>query len=190
MVGRMKWERVQWESLPTKLREVQPRISRFNGGRLFNISHLVFSKVNSYLVSLESPWALGLFNCAAVALFSHKTMKIDLHGPLPFGGILLTLPSLFVFDVLTLTILHWGLNSALLILRLLAVGGSITLILLSSVFASLYLEGNTELNWSRSVEVFPFIMLADCRSWQIGSSFANLWRRGIMASERSSCCIV
>ena len=136
---RMKWEGGPWERIP-EWRGYQPRLSQFRSGaggylKLNNLPQLVFSTVNSYLVSLESPWILGFFNCAAVALLSHKIMKIALHGPLPVWGVVLAFPSLFAFDFLTLTVLHWGLNSARIIFRILAGMGIVALILLSSVFA-------------------------------------------------------
>ena len=156
----MKWENMLqvenlkgvWENLPYK--DYQSCLSQFRHRIHFTkIPHFLFNKVTAYLLSLENPWILGLFNCAAVALFSHKIMKIDLHGPLPIFRLIFFLPALFAFDILALAIIHFGLKSSRLVLRIPAAIGAIALILLSSVFSSLYLEGNTELNWSRSVEV-------------------------------------
>jgi hypothetical protein len=154
----MKWDGiklvkltgVRWEH---PFKEYQPRLSQFRHHiHLTKIPHFIFNKLTAYLLSLENPWILCLFNSAAVALFSHKFMKIDLHGPLPLCQLFFLLPALFAFDILTLAILHLGLNSSR-VLSILSAIGTIALVLLSSVFASLYLEGNTELNWSRSVEV-------------------------------------
>ena len=151
-----------WEKLPSK--EFQPRLSQLRHRINFTkIPHFLFNKITAYLLSLENPWILGLFNCAAVALSFHKIMKIDLQGPLPICGVIFFLPALFAFDILTLAILHFGLKSSRVILRIPAVIGTVALILLSSVFASLYLEGNTELNWSRSVEVV--IPHSDCEGF-------------------------
>jgi hypothetical protein len=124
--------------------------------RCFGLVHVprtILAYVQCYLHSLESVWAVWVFNAAAAALISHKVMMIWLHGPLS-GLLLLVLgPCLFVFDLLTLMVLHWGLASTKSVLRGLASVGAVLIMVCSATFASLYLEGSAELNWSRSVEV-------------------------------------
>lgn len=162
----IKFKGVWWEHL--RYNRYQPRLSQFRHHIHFTkIPHFLFNKLAAYLLSLENPWILGLFNCVAVALFSHKIMKIDLHGPLPIWRLIVFLPALFALDVLTLAILHLDLKSSRVLLKISAAIGTVALILLSSVFASLYLVGNAELNWSRSVEVLiplcKALMAGPCR---------------------------
>jgi hypothetical protein len=125
-----------------------PSIRRFSGLRCA----LKFY-VQRYLFSIESLFALGLFNSAVVALVSHKIMMIWLHRPLPAWGLLLTGPCLFVFDLITLMMLHWGLTSTKAAYKSVSGIIAVMIMLCSATFASLYIEGNAELNWERSVEV-------------------------------------
>jgi hypothetical protein len=127
---------------------------------------LILTNLRRYLYSLDSLVALGLFSSAAAALIGHKLMIIRLHRPLSVLGLVVTGPCLFVFDLMTLIILHYGLSSSKLLLK--GISGIVALLLMvcSATFASLYLEGNTELNWTRSVEAhFSY------RGWLITGPF-------------------
>ena len=117
------------------------------------VRRLILTNLRDYLHSLDNLLALGLFNSAAAALIGHKLMIIQLHRPLSTLGLVVAGPCLFVFDLMTLVILHHGLSSKKLFLK--GISGMVTLLIMicSATFASLYLEGNTELNWTRSVEV-------------------------------------
>lgn len=114
---------------------------------------LIFNHLHRYIHSLDSLLALGLFNSTVAALITHKLMIIRLHSPLSTLGLLVTWPCLFVFDLMTLVILHHGFSSTKLLLK--GISGIVSLLIMvcSAVFASLYLEGNAELNWTRSVGV-------------------------------------
>ena len=122
-------------------------------GRLWKV---IPNHLYRYLHSLDSLLALGLFNGTAAALITHKFMIIQLHRPLSTIGLLVTCPCLFVFDLMTLVILHHGFSSTKLLLKVISGVVSLLIMVCSAVFASLYLEGNAELNWTRSVGVQPF----------------------------------
>jgi hypothetical protein len=64
-----------------------------------------------------------------------------------------------VFDLMTAMVLHLGLASSSVALKGLAGIGCTLILLLGATFASLYFEGNAELNWSRSVGVTPFMII-------------------------------
>lgn len=113
-----------------------------------------FLAMHSYLYLFDSIFALGLFTSTVAALFSHKIMVILLHQPLSAAGIILTAPCLFVFDVVTLLLLYRGIVSRFTILRVLSYLVSMLVIICSAAFASMYIQGNVELSWTRSVEVF------------------------------------
>ena len=122
------------------------------------LHHLKFfgGIIHAYLFSFDQLFVLGLFTAAVAGLFSHKIIIIRLHQPLPVGKLILAYPFLFVFDVVTLVGLHWGLNAVLTSVRILSTLVAFIIISCSAAFASLYFEGNAELNWGRSVEVFIF----------------------------------
>jgi hypothetical protein len=124
-------------------------------GKLSHTLRCILSYVQSYFFSINNVLAFGLFNSAVVALISHKLMIIDLHQPLSAWGLCFAGPCLFVFDLMTAMVLHSGLASSSVALRGLAGIGCTLILLLGATFASLYLEGNAELNWSRSVGVNP-----------------------------------
>jgi hypothetical protein len=115
----------------------------------------------TYLFSLDSVSALALFTVAAVALFSHKVVIILLHQPLSTCGLVLASPFLFTFDLMTLILLHRGLSSSRAAWRMLAGVTSILLAICSAAFASLYFQGNAELQWAQSVEVTSCFTEAD-----------------------------
>ena len=124
------------------------RYSRFG-----YVLRMILTNLRRYIHSLDGLLALGLFNSAAAALIGHKLIIIRLHLPLSTFGLVVAGPCLFVFDLITLVILHHGFSSSKLFLR--GISGIVALLIMicSATFASLYLEGNTELNWTRSVEV-------------------------------------
>lgn len=138
--------------------EMQVPYRRRLVGGVRHLPRSILSNIQLYLHSIDNSWALGLFNSAAVALISHKILIIDLHGPLSKWGLLVAGPCLFVFDLLTLMILHSGFTSAIAILKGVAVLAAALIMVCSATFASLYLEGNAELNWSRSVGVRLFCL--------------------------------
>jgi hypothetical protein len=55
--------------------------------------------------------------------------------------------------MMTLVVLFWGLSSSKQVFRGVAALGAVLIMAFSAVFASLYLEGKVELNWSQSFEV-------------------------------------
>ena len=128
-------------------------------GGVRHVPRTILLNIQHYLHSIDNLCALALFNSAALALVSHKILIIELHGPLSKWGLCVAGPCLFVFDLMTLMILHSGLASSRLIWKVLATLASFLIILCSATFASLYLEGNAELNWSRSVGVFLLVWL-------------------------------
>jgi hypothetical protein len=115
----------------------------------------------TYLFSLDSVPALGLFTAAAAALISHKVVIILLHQPLSTCGLVLASPFLFTFDLTTLILLHRGLSSSKAAWRVLAGVTSILIAICSAAFASLYFQGNAELQWAQSVEVTSCFAGAD-----------------------------
>lgn len=128
----------------------------FRGGwtkilRYFGV--ILFQILQRYLSSLDSLISLGLFSGVAVALIAHKIILIALHTPLSTWGLMLIWPCLFEFDLLTLILFHWGLSSKKKLVKWGTSVAAIFLILLSSSFASLYIEANAEVKWERAVGV-------------------------------------
>lgn len=66
---------------------------------------------------------------------------------------MLAWPRLFVFDLLTSMVVHRGLALAKIASKGLAGVASILLMICGAAFASLYIEGNTGRDWSRSTQV-------------------------------------
>src|SRR5579859_1771787 len=108
--------------------------------------------IPAFLFSLDL-FALGLFAAASIALIAHKVTIILLHGPLPTLSVIILAPFLFVFDFITLLLLHRVLASRYRARQI--IGGFISLVIIScsATFVSSYLEANAELNWGRSLEV-------------------------------------
>jgi hypothetical protein len=113
----------------------------------------VFRVMHRYAFSIENILAFGLFNAAAIALISHKIIVIQLHQPLPNVGLFFASPCIFLFDFVVLWCLHRLLASPQAISRVVGATASIILTICSSAFASMFVQGNAELNWARSVEV-------------------------------------
>src|SRR5947207_3182773 len=65
--------------------------------------------LRSYLFSL-GPVALTLFTASVVALITQKITLISLHRPLPIFGAIIYGPFCFLFDIITLFLLHHGLS--------------------------------------------------------------------------------
>jgi hypothetical protein len=124
----------------------------------------LFSYVQSYLFSLDSVTGLGIFTASIAALIAHKVTIILLHGPLSTLGVIVLGPFVFVFDLITLLLLHRGLSSSNRAWQILAGFIGIVITSCSATFVSLYLEANAEVNWGRSVEVCPFdsLLITDC----------------------------
>jgi hypothetical protein len=114
--------------------------------------------IQLYFHSLDNLWTFGLFTSTVVALFSHKVLMILLRGPLPLLPLFVATPCLFVFDMMTLVVLFWGLSSSRQVFRGVAALGAALIMVCSAIFASLYLEGKVELNWSQSFEVQVFLI--------------------------------
>jgi hypothetical protein len=135
-------------------------------------------QTQSYLFCLDNLLALGLFTSSVVALIIHKIIVILLHGPLPFFGLIFLGPFLFVFDLVTLVLLRQGLGSAQRGWQILAGLIGTLIISCSATFVSFYLEANAEVNWGRSVEVFPLSsVVLTSRFFQIGKSILNSWHK-------------
>jgi len=128
------------------------RLLRLAGRKALPAKYFI-SIIRSYLFSFDNVLALGLFTAAVAGLITHKIIIIELHQPLPKIKILFASPFLFIFDAVTLTALHYGLNALLLGIKVLAGVIAVIIISCSAAFTSLYFEGNAELNWGRSVEV-------------------------------------
>jgi hypothetical protein len=129
----------------------------------WSLNHPIIATIrvmHNYLYSFDNLFALALFTSTVAALLSHKIMVILLHQPLSACGLILTAPCLFVFDVITLLLLHRGLLSRFKIINALASLVSVLVMICSAAFASMYVQGNVELNWTRSVEVsIPLLWL-------------------------------
>jgi len=117
------------------------------------IKRAIFAYVQVYLHSIDNLFYLWLFNSTAAALISHKIIFIRLHSPLSVFGVILLLPCLFLFDFINLVVLHSGLSSSKTVWNVLSGIVSVVLIICSCAFTSLFINGNAELNWSRSVQV-------------------------------------
>jgi len=128
-----------------------PNTMRF---RRPNSKSLTFH-IQSFLFCLDNPLAVGILASSIVALVAHKITIILLHGPLSTLSLILLGPYLFVFDLITLLLLHRGLASRQRAWQILAGFIGLIIISCSATFVSLYLEANAELNWGRSVEVIP-----------------------------------
>jgi len=109
----------------------------------------------TFVFSLDSAIAQGLFTACAVALLVHKYIVILLYAPRAIHEVILYGPFLFTFDLFTLVFLHRGLASGDRRWQIPAGLFCVVIILCSASFMSLYLETKTELNWGRSVEVLP-----------------------------------
>ena len=119
----------------------------------WKLLHLSISNnLQTFLFSLESYVALGLFATSTAALVTHKFTVILLHRPLGFL-FLFYWPFLFGFDLTTLLLLHHALKSASQVWRLLASIFCVVIVFCSATFVSLFLEANTPTNWGRSIEV-------------------------------------
>ena len=106
-------------------------------------------------------------------------MIILLHKPLSASGVILTAPCLFLFDLITLLLLYWGFVSRLTIIKLLAALVSILVVICSAAFASMYIQGNVELNWTRSVEVsYPYSLANVVKVLVHWKFFKNLMAEG------------
>jgi hypothetical protein len=127
-----------------------PNSFRFRGP----MSKSIFYFVQSFLFSLKSTVALGIFAASIVALLSHKVIILLLHGPLSTLGTIFFGPFVFVFDIITLLLLYRGLGSANLAWQIFAGIVGLVITSCSATFVSLYLEANAEVNWGRSVEVY------------------------------------
>src|SRR5277367_1720610 len=148
----------------------------------WGLSHVIFTPIrviHTYLYSFDNIFALGLFTSTITALISHKIMIILLHKPLSASGVILTAPCLFLFDLITLLLLYWGFASRLTIIKLLAALISILVVICSAAFASMYIQGNVELNWTRSVEVsYPYSLANVVKVLVHWKFFKNLMAEG------------
>lgn len=115
--------------------------------------------MRSFLFSLDNIFVLGLFVATLNALIAHKCTVILLHGPLRRISVILFAPFLFVWDILTLLLLHRGLASKSRVLQVLAVFICFVVITCSATFITGYLEMNAELNWGRSLAVHSLLIL-------------------------------
>jgi hypothetical protein len=113
----------------------------------------ILNYIQSFLFCLESTVALGIFTASIVALVSHKFIILLLHGPLSILGTIFFSPFVFVFDIITLLLLHRGLASASRAWQIFSGIVGLVITSCSATFVSLYLEANAEVNWGRSVEV-------------------------------------
>jgi hypothetical protein len=120
--------------------------------------------------------ASGFFVAAAVALITHKCTLITLHRPLPVIGVVCFAPLIFIFDILTLIVLHEGLSTtSSLPVRIASMVVSTLIASFSATFLSLYLEAKAELDWGRALEVMLKTLAADGRLEQIGKYTAKSW---------------
>ena len=117
------------------------------------LRRILLHSLKRYVFSIEDLLAFGLFNIALVAVLAHKIMVIQLHQPLSNIGLFVTIPWLFLFDFITLALLHRLLASSRIASRAVGCVGAVLLTICSAAFASMYIQGNAELNWTRSVEV-------------------------------------
>lgn len=118
------------------------------------IQRSIFTNIQVYLHSIDDLSCLWLFNSTVAALISHKTLFIRLHIPVSAFGVIALSPCLFLFDLINLVVLHSGFTSSAVVWRIISGIVSVVLIICSSAFASLFINGNAELDWSRSVEVY------------------------------------
>src|SRR5271170_1052048 len=105
--------------------------------------------IQTFLFSLDNTFALGLFAASSNALIAHKVTVILLHEPLRTVSIILFAPFLFVFDIITLIILHRVLASKYRVLQIFAGILCIAIISCSATFVASYIETNAAINWGR-----------------------------------------
>jgi hypothetical protein len=123
-----------------------------------SLSNVFVACIRSYLFAFGNVFALGLYTSTIGALISHKIMIILLHSPLATLSLIFAFPFLFVFDVITVVIIYRGLSSKRFLWRALSGWWAFVICCCSAAFASLYIEGNTEMDWSRSIMVlFAFV---------------------------------
>jgi len=128
--------------------------------------------IQTFLFSLDNTFALGLFAASSNALIAHKVTVILLHEPLRTVSIILFAPFLFVFDIITLIILHRVLASKYRVLQIFAGILCIAIISCSATFVASYIETNAAINWGRSLEVQRYSGQADVQvfsNWKIYS---------------------
>ena len=140
----------------TRTTAMKPLYSLFTPSILLHQSKillsLLFSTVQTFLFSLPSYVALGLFSASVVALLTHKLTIILLHRPLGWNFIILW-PFLFGLDLTTLVVLHHALASCSRVVRILGMIIGVVIISCSATFVSIVLETNAPANWGRSIEV-------------------------------------
>jgi hypothetical protein len=122
------------------------------------IQRSIFTNIQIYLHSIDDLCCLWLFNSTVAALISHKILFIKLHSPVSAFGVIALSPCLFLFDLINLVVLHSGFSSAAVVWRFISGIVSVILIICSSAFASLFINGNAELKWDRSVEVIALLI--------------------------------
>jgi hypothetical protein len=116
--------------------------------------------VYGYLHSLPTAFALGLFTTTAAALFFHKLLTIGLHAPLSAFFVVVLSPCFFVFDCVTLYLIHRGLSSRRYLYEILSGLACILVILSSASFLSFYKKSNSGLEWTHALEAFPLSVLS------------------------------
>jgi len=125
------------------------------------LASLVPFYFQTFFFSLQNTFALGLFAASSNALMAHKVTMILLHEPLRTISIILFSPFLFVFDIITLIILHRLLASKHRVVQIFAGILCVVIISCSATFVASYLETNAEVNWGRSLEVQRYSGRAD-----------------------------
>lgn len=151
----------------------RPGGGRLNGFRPGRIWSGVWTGVWGSTFALEGV-ALGFFVAAAVALITHKCTLVALHRPLPGVGVICFAPFVFIFDTLTLVLLHEGLaRTSSLPWRILAGAVGLVIVSSSATFVSLYMEAKAELDWEQALEVNILCYLGNCRLGRIGKCTAR-----------------
>lgn len=118
------------------------------------IQRSMLKTVQRYVTSVDPLGAYGLFNVAAIALLSHKIIVIQLHQPLSKLGLILTTPCIFLFDLSVLLILHRLMASSHPVSKGVGCLSALIITICSGASASMYIQANAELSWTRSVDVF------------------------------------
>ena len=113
----------------------------------------IYAYIQLYLFSSNNIPALGLMTSSIIALITHKIIIIRMHTPLSVFGIIFLGPFLFVFDLITLVLLHRALGSKKPTIETCGWCIGLVIIICSASFVSLYVEANAEINWGRSIEV-------------------------------------
>lgn len=134
--------------------------------------------LDALFFSVEGSVPFGLFVSSSVALLAHKITVILLYLPLGVLDVILRLPFLFAFDLITLIVLHRALRSARKFFRIIGAVVCGLIISCSSMFISLSWETDAAVNRPGNAEVHPIENNGDVQFLSNRKTFGKIIMRG------------